>query len=93
LHHSHILSIRYNVGIDLGTSSVKVSVVDAVTQSTVASTHYPETEVAIMSVHPGWAEQSSDQWWENVKQAILKYHATGKYNPQTIGVIGIAFQM
>lgn len=81
------------LGVDLGTSSVKVSVVDAVTQSTVASTHYPETEAEIMSVRPGWAEQSPDQWWENVKQAILKCHSTENYDPLAIGAIGIAYQM
>ncbi len=81
------------LGIDLGTSSVKVSVVDAATQSCIASAHYPETEAEIISAHPGWAEQSPDQWWEYVKQAILKCHATDKYDPQAIGAIGIAYQM
>ena len=81
------------LGIDLGTSSIKVSVVDAATQSCMASAHYPETEAEIISVHPGWAEQSPDQWWEYVKQAILKCHATEKYDPQAIGAIGIAYQM
>lgn len=81
------------LGIDLGTSSVKVSVIDADTQQCVASAHYPESEADIISIHPGWAEQSPDQWWENVKQAILKCHSQEKYNPADIGAIGIAYQM
>lgn len=81
------------LGIDLGTSSIKVSVVDAESQACIASAQYPETEADIISVQPGWAEQSPDQWWENVKQAILKCHATGKYDPMTIEAIGIAYQM
>lgn len=81
------------LGIDLGTSSVKVSVVDAATQKAVASAHYPEKEAEIISIHHGWAEQSPDQWWEYVKQAILKCHANGNYNPADIGAIGIAYQM
>ena len=44
-------------------------------QQCIASAIYPETEADIISSHPGWAEQSPDQWWENVKQAILKCHA------------------
>ena len=36
---------------------------------------FSETEADIISPHPGWAEQSPDQWWEHVKQAILKCHA------------------
>jgi xylulokinase len=81
------------LGIDLGTSSIKVSVIDAATQQCVGSARYPETEVDIISVHPGWAEQSPDQWWENVKQAILKCHSSGDYNPIDIAAIGIAYQM
>jgi xylulokinase len=44
-------------------------------------------------LQPGWAEQSPDQWWENVQQAILKCHAGGKYDPLNIAAIGIAYQM
>jgi xylulokinase len=81
------------LGIDLGTSSIKVSVVDASTGSCVASAQYPDTEVDIISIEPGWAEQSPDQWWEHVKQAILKCNSTGSYNPKDIAAIGIAYQM
>ena len=81
------------LGIDLGTSSIKVSVVDAATQSCIASAQYPETEVDIISLQPGWAEQSPDLWWEHVKQAILKCNAAGSYDPQDIRAIGIAYQM
>jgi xylulokinase len=81
------------LGIDLGTSSVKVSVMDAATQKCIASVQYPETEADIISLQPGWAEQSPDLWWENVKQAILKCNATKLYNPADIDAIGIAYQM
>lgn len=81
------------LGIDLGTSSVKVSVVDAATLATVATARYPETEASIYSPQAGWAEQSPDTWWEQVQQAILKINATGVYDPAAIGAIGIAYQM
>lgn len=81
------------LGIDLGTSSVKVSVIDATTQKTVATAQYPESESAIISVQPGWAEQSPDTWWEQVQLAILKLHAKRVYNPADIGSVGIAYQM
>ncbi len=81
------------LGIDLGTSSVKVSVVDAATQQCVASAQYPETEAEIISKQPGWAEQSPDEWWNEVKQAIKKVNSTGAYNPNDIRAIGIAYQM
>ena len=81
------------LGIDLGTSSVKVSVIDAQSQQCIASAHYPEKEADIISLHPGWAEQSPDQWWENTQQAILKCHSSDLYRSADIGAIGIAYQM
>ncbi|WP_066839036.1 xylulokinase [Rufibacter ruber] len=81
------------LGIDVGTSSIKASVVDSATQKTVASAQYPDTESKITSLQPGWAEQSPEMWWEHVQQAILKVNAAGKYNPQEIGAIGVAYQM
>lgn len=81
------------LGIDIGTSSVKVSVVDAQTQLCVASATYPETESPVIALQDGWAEQTPGMWWEHVQQAILKAHATGQYDPLSIGAIGIAYQM
>lgn len=81
------------LGIDLGTSSIKVSVIDAATHQCIASAQFPETEVDIISLATGWAEQSPDLWWEHVKQAILKCNATQLYNPKDIAAIGIAYQM
>jgi xylulokinase len=81
------------LGIDLGTSSVKVSVVDAETQKAIASAQYPETETGIISKEPGWAEQSPQTWWNDVQHAIKKLNATGAFNPKDIGAIGIAYQM
>ncbi len=81
------------LGLDLGTSSVKASVVDAGTQQCIASAQFPETESGIISLQPGWAEQSPQMWWDHVQQAILKLHAQKKYNPKDIVAIGIAYQM
>ncbi len=81
------------LGIDIGTSSIKASVVDAQTQQCICTAQYPETESDIISPMPGWAEQAPDMWWEHVQLAILKLHAQRKYNPQDIEAIGIAYQM
>src|SRR5690349_12303692 len=81
------------LGIDLGTSSIKVSVVDAESKTCIASAHYPESEAEIIAPHPGWAEQSPDLWWEYTRQAILKCHASENYDPKDIAAIGIAYQM
>jgi len=81
------------LGIDIGTSSVKVSVVDADSQQCIVSTSYPETESEIISKQAGWAEQSPSMWWEHTQQAILKANATKKYHSAEIGAIGISYQM
>lgn len=81
------------LGLDIGTSSVKASVVDAKTQQCIASAQYPETESGITSLQPGWAEQSPEMWWEHVQLAVLKLHAQRLYDPKDIRAIGIAYQM
>ncbi|MEP6594731.1 MAG: FGGY family carbohydrate kinase, partial [Ginsengibacter sp.] len=81
------------LGIDIGTSSIKVAVVDAGTRQCIASAQYPETESAITSLQTGWAEQSPEMWWQHTIQAIIKANAIGKYDPKQIAAIGISYQM
>lgn len=81
------------LGIDIGTSSIKVTVVDAQMQQSIASAQYPGKESDIIPPKPGWAEQSPDMWWEHVQLAILKLYAQHKYNPLDIAAIAIAYQM
>lgn len=81
------------LGIDIGTSSVKASIVDAQTKLQIASAQYPETESEIIALQKGWAEQDPEVWWQNVQLAILKMHAQQLYNPADIKAIGIAYQM
>lgn len=81
------------LGIDIGTSSIKVSVVDAATQQSLATVQYPDKETPISSPQPGWAEQSPELWWQHVQDAIKKANATKAYDPAEIGAIGIAYQM
>lgn len=81
------------LGIDLGTSSIKVSVTDAANGNILASAQYPEIETSVIAVQPGWAEQSPEEWWQNVQQAIIKANNQKKYNPADIKAIGISYQM
>ena len=81
------------LGLDLGTSSIKASVVDGSTGKLVASAQFPDTENTISSPQEGWAEQDPEMWWNCIQQAILRCNATGKYNPKDIKAIGIAYQM
>jgi len=83
----------YLLGIDIGTSSIKVSVVEASTSQCIASAQFPETESAITSLEKGWAEQSPEMWWEHIQQAILKLNSTKKFAATDISAIGISYQM
>ncbi len=80
-------------GIDLGTSSIKVSIVDASNQKLIHSVSFPEEENEIISLQPGFAEQSPNHWWYCVKEGIKKANASQKYNPKEIKSIGISYQM
>lgn len=82
------------LGIDIGTSSIKVAVVDAKTQKRVASGVSPgDTEREIIAVRAGWAEQDPETWWSDVKSAIRQMQAAGNYDPKDIQAIGITYQM
>lgn len=81
------------LGIDVGTSFIKVSVVNTDTQQAVTTVQYPDKESQIKSLQPGWAEQAPETWWHDVQKAILKAHDTHLYNPTEIIAIGISYQM
>ena len=83
----------YLLGIDIGTSSIKVSVVEANTSKCIAAAQFPETESPITSHEKGWAEQSPEMWWDHIQQAILKLHSSKIYQPSDISAIGISYQM
>ncbi|UAY50857.1 xylulokinase [Ferruginibacter albus] len=82
------------LGIDVGTSSIKVSIVDALSQRNIVSVTYPDnTEREIRLPFQHWAEQSPLQWWSDVKAAIIRANQTNLYSPADIKAIGISYQM
>ena len=83
----------YLLGYDIGSSSVKASLVDAQTGKCVSSAFYPKSEAAIIAVKPGWAEQDPSSWWENLKLSTAAILAETKVDPNDIKAIGISYQM
>ncbi|HZW71211.1 MAG TPA: FGGY family carbohydrate kinase [Hanamia sp.] len=81
------------LGIDIGTSFIKATLVDADTQKPVAVAQCPETENPITSLQSGWAEQSPEMWWGQTLQAIEKLITSKKFDPKEIAAIGISYQM
>ncbi len=83
----------YLLGYDIGTSSVKASIVDAESGKTLAADFYPKTEAAIKSLKPGWAEQDPESWWQFVKEATKLVLGESKIDPKEIKAIGFSYQM
>jgi xylulokinase len=83
----------YLLGYDIGSSSIKASLVNAETGKCAASAFFPKTEAPIMAVRPGWAEQDPESWWENLKLATASVLAESGVNAAEIKAIGISYQM
>ena len=83
----------YLLGYDIGSSSVKASLVNAESGKCVSSAFFPKTEAEIIAVKPGWAEQNPENWWENLKLATQAVLADARVDAADIKAIGISYQM
>ena len=83
----------YLLGYDIGSSSVKASLVDAHTGRCVAQASYPESEAPIAAPQRGWAEQNPEDWWRYVKQATAQVLYDSRVASEDIVAIGISYQM
>ncbi len=79
------------IGIDVGSSSVKVSMLDTDSGSCLGSVTLPEKEMPIIALENGWAEQDPITWWEYAKQGIKTL--TSKHGGDDVMAIGISYQM
>ena len=85
--------ILFLLGYDIGSSSVKVALVNAANGSVAGTAHHPETEMSISSPFPDWAEQNPEDWWEAACVATQKLLAKTNIPASQISAIGIAYQM
>ncbi|WP_223559770.1 xylulokinase [Chryseobacterium lathyri] len=83
----------YLLGYDIGSSSVKVCLIEASSGKIIASDFSPKKEMKIMAVNPGWAEQNPAEWWLNLKLAHESVMHESGINPEDIKGIGITWQM
>lgn len=81
------------LGVDIGSSSTKVSVIEGETGQCLGAISYPESELAINSPQPGFAEQDPEAWWDCVKQGCQRLFSRENIDPQRIEAIGISYQM
>ena len=87
------MSASYLLGFDVGSSSVKASLVNVESGKCVASAFYPEKEAPIMALKTGWAEQNPDSWWNYSKMSLRHIMNSSGIKAEEIAAIGISYQM
>jgi xylulokinase len=83
----------YLLGYDIGSSSVKASIVESETGQSIASAFYPKEEMPMQALHSGWAEQDPEMWWQNLKLATREVITKSRVKAADIKAIGISYQM
>jgi xylulokinase len=83
----------YLLGYDVGSSSVKASLIDTATGRSVASAFNPKKEMIISANKQGWAEQDPEIWWSNLKLSTNEVLQVAEIDAATIRAIGISYQM
>jgi xylulokinase len=83
----------YLLGYDIGSSSIKASLLDIESQQVVASATSPQVEMDIISPKPGWAEQNPDTWWKHIELATAMLRAETSVDLHDVRAIGISYQM
>ncbi|MDR2809898.1 MAG: carbohydrate kinase [Tannerellaceae bacterium] len=83
----------YLLGCDIGSSSIKASIVNSENGLIEASEFYPKEEAPIKALKPGWAEQNPDDWWEYLKIAVGNAIRRANIHGEDIKAIGISYQM
>jgi len=81
------------LGYDVGSSSIKATLMDAETGKVLASATSPDKELDIIAKQLGWAEQDPAVWWEHVKNAMKKIQSQTEFDAGDVHAIGISYQM
>lgn len=83
----------YLLGYDIGSSSVKVCLIEASSGKVIATDFSPKKEMKIHAENPGWAEQNPADWWTNLKLAHESVMKESGIDAEEIKAIGITWQM
>ena len=81
------------LGLDIGTSSIKASVLDSANGHCLGSASAPPSEMAVNSPHAGFAEQDPEEWWTNVRTVIAELGERLHGRLADVTAIGITYQM
>ncbi|MFO7869638.1 MAG: FGGY family carbohydrate kinase [Bacteroidales bacterium] len=81
------------LGFDIGSSSVKVSLVQGETGECLATAFRPQNEMHIQAPQVGWAEQDPEMWWQYAQESLTEVLKTARVDVTQIKAIGISYQM
>ena len=82
------------LGYDVGSSSIKATLMEAETGKVLAAATSPDKELDIIAKELGWAEQQPSVWWEHVVKATKSINAQVQNNSMADArAIGISYQM
>ena len=81
------------LGYDVGSSSIKATLMEVETGTVLEAAVSPEKELEIIAEKPGWAEQHPDVWWDNVKSATRRIKAETEFDASDVQAVGISYQM
>jgi len=83
----------YLLGLDIGSSSIKATILNAESGIPLSSGFFPKEEMTISASQPGFAEQDPEMWWKYTKLAVNETIKTADISPRDIKAIGISYQM
>lgn len=85
--------MEYYLGIDIGSSSIKVALVEVVTGKSIGLVQEPKQEMKMLALENGWAEQDPEEWWTFTCKAIKRVKKEANISRTQIKGIGISYQM
>jgi xylulokinase len=81
------------LGYDVGSSSIKATLLEASSGKVVAAAVSPKRELPIQAPRPGWAEQDPEVWWEHVQRATAEIRKAARSALRDTVAVGISYQM
>ena len=83
----------FYIGYDIGSSFVKIALIDSKNNKKVSVISEPQEEMQIISSKPNWAEQDPETWWEHLCKGTHRILAENGIDAKKILAVGISYQM
>ena len=85
--------MNYYLGLDIGSSSIKAALVEVESGKNLGVVQEPKEEMGMYAEKNGWAEQSPNDWWKHICNAIKLLKTNYNISKDQIIGIGISYQM